>query len=612
MMDSVMRKCGLLLAGGAAMSIAGAGLALAQEVTVDINKVSATGVGEKIGKVTITESTSGTRFKVAVSGVPAGTHGFHVHEKGDCGTAMKDGKAEAALAAGPHFDPDGKKSHQGPQGAGHRGDLPSLTANATGINVTVVAPRLKLDDVLGRALVIHEGGDNYTDNPENGGGKGRIACGVVPKTKLSAPAAYTYQKGAQAGESVSPDQELGRSFRIEAGDLPRPTATRPVSNGPLALPFNDQAPKVPAGFTATLFAMLDHPRRMLVLPNGDIIVAEQKLGHLTFLRPGPDGKAEFIERHAEGFNRPYGLAWRDDGNILVADQDGIWQVPHKLGEVRTGHGEAKTAADVPPEERKPSFNLNGQSMLTKKGVFGVVSGHANRPLVIDPKNGALLVGIGSSGNIGIEPEIKATVQRFAADGSGQATVISGARNPCGLAVNPATGDVWAVVQERDGLGDGLVPDYMVRVEEGGYYGWPYAYTGQHPQPGFAKKAPEKVKQSQMPDLLFESHSSAMDLVFYDGSQFPSEYRGDAFVVLKGSWNRSSPTGYKVVRVPFKDGKPEGSYQNFMTGFWTSGRQTAEVWGRPAAIALMKDGSLLVADDLAGTIWRVSYADEQPK
>jgi glucose/arabinose dehydrogenase len=351
---------------------------------------------------------------------------------------------------------------------------------------------------------------------------------------------------------------------------------------------------------------------MLVLPNGDIVVAEQKLGHLTFLRPGSDGKAEFIERHAEGFNRPYGLAWRDDGTILVADQDGIWQVPHKLGDVRTGYGGARSAADVPPEERKPSFHFNGQSMLTKKGAFGVVSGHSNRPLVIDPKTGALLVGIGSSGNIGIEPEVKATVQRFAPDGSGQATVISGARNPCGLAVHPETGDVWAVVQERDGLGDGLVPDYMVRVQEGGYYGWPYAYTGQHPQPGFAKKAPEKVRQSQMPDLLFESHSAVMDLVFYDGNQFPPEYRGDAFVVFKGSWNRSSPTGYKVVRVPFKDGKPEGTYENFMTGFWTSGHRTAEVWGRPAAIALAKDGSLLVADDLGGTIWRVSYADEQPK
>jgi glucose/arabinose dehydrogenase len=396
------------------------------------------------------------------------------------------------------------------------------------------------------------------------------------------------KQASPAGELVSPDQELGRSFRVTPTDLPPPHATRSVSNGPLALPFKGQAPRVPEGFTVALFAKLDHPRRMLVLPDGDIVVAEQGPGRLAFLRAGPDGKAELIGRQRGRFNEPYGLAWRD-GQILVADQDGIWQVPHKLGEARNGRG-----------------GINGQSMLTRKGVFGGAGGHNNRPLVIEPKTGALFVGVGSIGNIGVEPAVKATVQRFAGDGSGQTTYMSGTRNPCGLAVDPDTGEIWAVVQERDGLGDDLVPDYMVRLREGAFYGWPYAYIGQNPQPGFARLAPAKVKQSQVPDLLFESHSSAMDLVFYDGDQFPSEYRGNAFVVLRGSWNRSVPTGYKVVRVPFKDGRPEGSYENFMTGFWVSGRKRAEVWGRPAAIALMKDGSLLIADDLSGTIWRVSY------
>jgi glucose/arabinose dehydrogenase len=410
---------------------------------------------------------------------------------------------------------------------------------------------------------------------------------------------------AASTDLVSRDQQPGASFRVSADDLPAPGATRPVSNAPLSLPFEAQTPKLPAGFVATLFAKLEHPRRLLVLPNGDVIVAEQKPGHLTLLRAGPDGKAEFIERHAEGFNQPYGLAWRD-GQILVADQDGIWQVPHTLGNLRTGHGEDKKAAEVAADQRKPSRKFNGQTLLSQKGAFGLVRGHANRPLAIDPKTGALFVGVGSSGNIGIEPEVKATIQRFEADGSHQTTYASGLRNTCGLAVNPDTGELWAVVQERDGLGDKLVPDYLVRPGRGGFYGWPYAYTGQHPQPGFANKAPQKVKASKLPDLLFESHSSAMDLVFYDGKQFPADYRGSAFVVLKGSWNRSEPTGYKVVRVPFKDGRPLGSYENFMTGFWVSGRARAEVWGRPAAIALMPDGGLLVADDLAGTIWRVAY------
>ncbi len=410
---------------------------------------------------------------------------------------------------------------------------------------------------------------------------------------------------------VSRDQELGQSHSVRPGDLPAPGATKPVSNAPLTLPFDGQTPRVPEGFTATLFAKLEHPRRLLVLPNGDVIVAEQKPGYLTLLRGDADGKAEFIERHAEGFNQPYGLAWRD-GEILVADQDGIWKVPHTLGNVRTGHGEDKKAADVPADRRKPSPHINGQAMLTSKGVFGIVRGHANRPLAIDPKTGALFVGVGSSGNIGIEPQVKATIQRFEPDGSGQTTLASGLRNPCGLAINPDTGELWAVVQERDGLGDRLVPDYMVQPKSGAFYGWPYAYTGQHPQPGFASKAPEKVKASKLPELLFESHSAAMDLVFYAGDQFPADYRGNVFAVLKGSWNWSAPTGYKVVRVPFKDGRPVGSYENFMTGFWVTGRERAEVWGRPAAIALAKDGALLVADDVAGTIWRVAYTGPQRK
>ncbi|MGD9803549.1 MAG: superoxide dismutase family protein [Hyphomicrobiaceae bacterium] len=157
------------------------GVAIAQELTVDINRISDTGIGDKIGTVAVSEAKSGVKFKVSVTGLTKAQHGFHVHEQGDCASAMKDGKMTAGLAAGGHFDPDHKKSHKGPKGAGHKGDLPLLKATDKGINQTVTAPRLKLADVEGRALVIHEGGDNYTDQPENGGGKGRIACGVVPK-----------------------------------------------------------------------------------------------------------------------------------------------------------------------------------------------------------------------------------------------------------------------------------------------------------------------------------------------------------------------------------------------------------------------------------------------
>ncbi|WOH51680.1 sorbosone dehydrogenase family protein [Bradyrhizobium sp. sBnM-33] len=429
--------------------------------------------------------------------------------------------------------------------------------------------------------------------------------------RRSAPAAQPPAE-KPTDPALLPDQELGRRFTVKAEDLPPPKTGPIVSSRSLVIPHDGQTPRVPEGFTTTAFMTgLEHPRRLLVLPNGDVLLAEQKAGYLTLLRDEDgDGKADWIQRHAEGFNQPYGLAWRDD-HVLVADQDGIWKVPHRLGALRAGRGgEQPKAADVPPDQRKPSPAVVGEEMITRKGVFGIVQGHTNRHLAIDPKTGGLFVGVGSSGNVGVEPEVKATIQRFDPDGANQATFASGLRNPTALAFEPGTGDLYAVVQERDGLGDRLPPDYLTRVEKGAFYGWPYAYIGQHPQPGFAKLKPDKVKASIKPDLLFEAHSSAMDLVFYDGEQFPPEFRGGAFVALKGSWNRSEPTGYKIVFVPFKDGRPQGWYQNFAVGFWVSGMHRAEIWGRPAALAIAKDGSLLVADDTGGTIWRIAYTGPQ--
>jgi glucose/arabinose dehydrogenase len=404
-----------------------------------------------------------------------------------------------------------------------------------------------------------------------------------------------------------PEQQLGHRFTVKAEDLPPPHTGPVVAARSLVVPYAGQVPRVPDGFTATPFATgLAHPRRLLVLPNGDVIVAEQKMGWLTLLRDTDgDGKADFIERHAEGFTGPYGLAWRD-GYILVADQDGIWQVPHILGNLRPGRPSEQRVADVPADKRLATPHQVGEEMMTAKGVFGIVRGHANRHLAIDPKTGALFVGVGSSGNIGVEPEPKATIQRFEANGSGQSTYATGMRNTTALAFNPDTGELWATVQERDGLGDRLVPDYLTHVEKGAFYGWPYSYIGQNPMPGFAQMRPDKVQSAVKPDLLFEAHSSLLDILFYTGDQFPAEYRGDAFVALKGSWNRSEPIGYKVVRVPFKNGRPQGWYENFAAGFWVSGVHRAEVWGRPTALAIAKDGALLVADDTGGTIWRIAY------
>jgi glucose/arabinose dehydrogenase len=411
----------------------------------------------------------------------------------------------------------------------------------------------------------------------------------------------------ELAQNFQAEHEIGRRFHIDPHDLPAPKTGPIVTNRSLVMPYKGQALEVPPGFAATPFATgLVNPRRLLVLPNGDVLVAEQSAGYLTLLRDDGESRAKWIDRHVEDLNRPYGLTLRGD-DILIADQDAVWRVPHVVGALRAGRPvPPQKAADVPPDQRKPVPGAYGAELLTKKGVFGITVGHQNRHLAIDPKTGGLYVGVGSSGNLGVEPEPKATIQRFDADGSNQTTVASGTRNPTALAFHPQTGELWAVVQERDGLGDNLPSDYLIRVQQGGFYGWPYAYIGKHPQPGFAQLAPDKLEATITPDLLFQAHSSLLDLVFYEADQFPSEYKGSLFVAVKGSWNRSIPTGYKIARVPFKDGRPEGYYENFATGFWASGEERAEVWGRPAALAVAKDGSLLVADDTGGTIWRISY------
>ncbi len=437
------------------------------------------------------------------------------------------------------------------------------------------------------------------------------AAAVLALSSVSAQQPAAPDQGSvtkeQLAHNFQAEHEIGRRFHIDPNDLPAPKTGPIVTDRSLIVPYDGQKLEVPPGFTAAPFVTgLVNPRRLLVLPNGDVLVAEQSAGYLTLLRDDGEGHAKWIDRHVEDLNRPYGLALRGD-EILVADQDAIWRVPHVVGALRAGRPvPPQKAEEVPPEQRRPVPGAYGAELLTKKGVFGIVQGHQNRHLAIDPKTGGLYVGVGSSGNIGVEPEPKATIQRFDPDGSNQTTVASGTRNPTALAFQPETGDLWAVVQERDGLGDNLPSDYLIRVQQGGFYGWPYAYIGKHPQPGFAQLAPDKVEATITPDLLFQAHSSLLDLVFYEADQFPAEYKGSLFVALKGSWNRSIPTGYKVVRVPFKDGRPEGYYENFATGFWASGEQRAEVWGRPAALAVAKDGSLLVADDTGGTIWRISY------
>jgi glucose/arabinose dehydrogenase len=383
------------------------------------------------------------------------------------------------------------------------------------------------------------------------------------------------------------DQAPGTKFTLRPADLPPPYQTRSASNAPrrVSRPA-DAALRVPAGFASNLYAeRLATPRWLEAAANGDLFVAESGSGRVRLLRDtNGDGRADVSEVFAEGFNRPHGMALRP-GYLYIADTRRVWRVAYQPGDTKA--------------KREPEA-------VTAEGVFGGAWGHWTRNIVFSPDGSSFYASIGSAGNIAEEEAPRATILKFNADGSGQRIFATGLRNPVGIAFRPGSNELWTVVNERDGLGDGLVPDYLTRVQDGAFYGWPYAYIGKNPQPGYAERRPDLVAKTVVPDLLFESHSAPLGLTFYTGTAFPPEFRGDAFVALHGSWNAFKPTGYKVVRVPFRDGKPVGHYEIFASGFWTAGTDRAEVWGRPAGLTIASDGALMIADDAGDTIWRVTW------
>jgi glucose/arabinose dehydrogenase len=393
-------------------------------------------------------------------------------------------------------------------------------------------------------------------------------------------------------------QTPGAAQRVKVTDLPAPFATPSADAAPRVVPRpKDAWPRAPAGFRVRLHADgLEDPRALRTAPNGDIFVTESRAGVLRVARGvKPDGRAERVERFVTGLNKPFGVAFYPPGPapewLYVANTDAVVRIPYHLGDLH---------ARGAPE---PVASLPGGGLL--RG-----GGHWTRDLAFSRDGKKLFASVGSFSNVddtdGNEREHhRAAILEMTPEGKDVRVFASGIRNPVGLAVSPRTGELWTSVNERDELGDDLVPDYVTHVREGGFYGWPWYYADGRQDPRHEGKHPELKAKVILPDVLLPAHSASLQLAFYDGAQFPQAYRGDIFAAQHGSWNRSVRVGYEVVRVPVDDkGQAKGGFEHFVTGFVTP---AGEVWGRPVGVTIGADGALVVSDDGADCLWRVEAA-----
>lgn len=372
--------------------------------------------------------------------------------------------------------------------------------------------------------------------------------------------------------------------------LPPPFHTPSVENRSQVVPKPAGAAlRVPRGFTAEVAAEgFETPRYMLLGPGGEILLSDSANRQTdagtvyVLLDKDRDGKIDQKTKILGGLDRPYGLAlWRD--YLYVAETTSL---------KRYKYDAATRTAKIPGEE-----------VVSLKN-FG--QGHWTRTVLFDPSGEKMYLTVGSGSNVDAgEDPMRAAVHRFNPDGSGHETFVTGTRNVVGLRWYPGTNTLWGTVQERDRLGDDLVPDYFTAFRQGAFYGWPYAYIGPNEDPRRKGEAPELVKKAIVPDVLLGAHVGALDALFYTGRMFPSEYQGGAFIARHGSWNRSKRVGYDLAFVPFKNGRPAGEPREFLAGFMLS-PDSAEVWGRPVGLLQLPDGSLLLSDDGGKKIWRVAY------
>ena len=441
-----------------------------------------------------------------------------------------------------------------------------------------------------------------------------VPPGVTLRNSVVQTAAARPENDPGAWQHAAP----GVKHHITVADLPPPFKTASAGNGPRVVKQPaDAALSVPPGFTVRLFADgLSNPRLMRVAPNGDIFIAETGKNRIRVLRAvdGADAPSE-NQIFAEGLNLPFGIAFYPAGEnpqwIYVANNNSIVRFPYQNGDLKA----------------------RGDSQIIIPHLADGTGGHTTRDVTFSRDGKQMFVSVGSGSNVaeGLGKKTPAEIKRWESEhGRGAAwgaetrranilvtdpeghqplrIFATGIRNAVGLAVNQDTGDLWISTNERDGLGDDLVPDYITRVKEGGYYGWPWYYMGKNEDPRHAGERPDLAGQAIVPDVLLQAHSASLEMVFYTATNgtamFPADYCGDIFAAEHGSWNRTLRTGYKVIRVHVNHGQPTGEYEDFLTGFVVDNKS---VWGRPVGVAVAHDGALLVTEDGNGTLWRIAPA-----
>ncbi len=429
-------------------------------------------------------------------------------------------------------------------------------------------------------------------------------------------AALVWLPGSAHAQSHWQDDAPGRVHRIDLTKLPAPFATPSARDFPRTVAKPDDAKlRLPPGFKIDVFTRdVDGPRVMRVAPNGDIFVAESQQGRIKVLRPSADGASVASAAvFATGLTRPFGMqfypAGADPKWLYVAEMNRVVRYPYGVGDTKPGGNLEVVVAQLASTEgghytRDLVFSPDGRRMFVAVGSLSNVADDLPKKTPAEIRSWEAEHGVGAAwGNEANRADVLVFDVGSNAPGKPFAT---GIRNCVSLAVQPGTGELWCTVNERDALGDNLVPDYSTRVREGGFYGWPWYYMGDNEDPRHAGERPDLVGKVIKPDVPYEAHSAAVGLAFYTAttgrSAFPAEYVGDAFAVFHGSWNRADRTGHKIVRVPIENGVPTGEYIDFLVGFITPDGQP---WARPASVTVASDGSLLMSDDDADLIYRIS-------